>query len=80
MDNNRKGDGGHQEDPEREDGTWMRSEGIKRKTVEEEEAHVKEHRGVDGGEGGEKQERDKLRNGEATSGKVGRRRRSACFS
>ena len=35
----RKAEGEHREDPEREDGTWMRSEG-KRKTVEEEEESV----------------------------------------
>ena len=30
-----KGDGEHPEDPEREDGKWMRTEGNKRNTVEE---------------------------------------------
>ena len=37
MDNKRKADGEHPEDPEREDGRCMRTEGNKRKTVEEEE-------------------------------------------
>ena len=32
----RKADGEHPEDPEREDGKWKRTEGNKRKTVEEE--------------------------------------------
>ena len=37
VDKKRKADGEHPEDPEREDGNWMRTEGNKRKTVEEEE-------------------------------------------
>ena len=36
MDNKRKADGEHPEDPEREDGKWMRTEGNKRKTIQEE--------------------------------------------
>ena len=37
MDNKRKAGGERREDPEREDGKWMRTEGNKRKTVEEED-------------------------------------------
>ena len=37
MDKKRRADGAHPEDPEREDGKWMRTEGNKRKTVEEEQ-------------------------------------------
>ena len=37
VDNKRKADGEHPEDPEREDGRCMRTEGNKRKTVDEEE-------------------------------------------
>ena len=36
MDNKRKADGEHPEDPEREDGKWMRTEGNKWKTIQEE--------------------------------------------
>ena len=40
----RKADGEHPEDPEREGGKWMRTEGNKRKTVEERGSeHVEEH-------------------------------------
>ena len=43
----RKTERGHEEDPEREDGQCMRTEGIKRKTVEEEEReYVEENREV----------------------------------
>ena len=37
VDNKRKADGEHLEDPERENGKLMRTEGNKRKTVQEEE-------------------------------------------
>ena len=37
VDSKRKAERGHEKDPEREDGQCMRTEGIKRKTVEEEE-------------------------------------------
>ena len=37
MDNKREADGEQLEDPEREDGEWMRTEGSKRKAVEKEE-------------------------------------------
>ena len=37
MDNKRKADGEHAEDPEGEDRKWMRTEGDERKTVKEEE-------------------------------------------
>ena len=37
MDKKRKADGEHPDDPEREDGKWMRTEGNTRKTVEEED-------------------------------------------
>ena len=37
VDNRRKADGEHPEDPKRDDGRWMWTEGTKRKTVEEEE-------------------------------------------
>ena len=37
MDNKSEAVGGHAEDLEREDGKWMRTEGNKRKTIEEEE-------------------------------------------
>ena len=37
MDNKRKADGEHPEDPEHEDGKWTRTEGNKREKVEEEE-------------------------------------------
>ena len=44
MDNKGRPNGEHPEDPERENGKWMRTEGIKRKTVEEEEGeHVEEN-------------------------------------
>ena len=59
MDKKRRADGAHPEDPEREDGKWMRMEGNKRKTVEEEKreqveenkevlADVGQNRGEDG--------------------------------
>ena len=37
---NKKADGKHPENPQREDGKWMRTEGNKRKTVEEEKESV----------------------------------------
>ena len=37
MDNKRNADGERLDDPERDDGEWMRTEGNKRKAVEEEE-------------------------------------------
>ena len=37
VDNKSKADGEHPEDPEREDGKWMRTEGNKRRIIEEEE-------------------------------------------
>ena len=37
VDNKRKADGERPEDPEREDGKWMRTEGNTRKTVEDED-------------------------------------------
>ena len=47
VDNHRKADGEHPDDPAREDGKWMGTEGNKRKTIEEEkESMLRKNREV----------------------------------